>query len=164
MAEPTEIDDVRWMGEALAEARAAAARGEVPVGAIVVSGGRIIGRGGNAKEAGDPTAHAEITAIRDAARTFGDWRLEACALYSTLEPCLMCAGAIVQARIVRVVYGAADPKFGAIESQLRVFDAAWNHRPRLVGGIRADEARDLLQAFFRARRAVLDKTSSAEVG
>lgn len=147
MAEPSEIDDHHWMGEALAEARAAAAAGEVPVGAIVVHAGRVVGRGGNAKEAGDPTAHAEIAAIRDAARTLGDWRLEDCALYSTLEPCLMCAGAIVQSRLVRVVYGATDPKFGAVESQLRAFDAAWNHRPRLVGGVRADEARELLQAF-----------------
>ena len=157
-------DDHAFMAAALAEARAAAAIGEVPVGAVVVHDGRIVGRGGNGKEAGDPTAHAEMLAIRAAARALGDWRLDGCVLYSTLEPCLMCAGAVVQARVGRVVYGAADPKFGAVESRLAAFAPAWNHRPVVLGGVAAAESRELLQAFFRARRAGLDKTSAGGLG
>lgn len=158
MREPGVDEDLRWMDEALAEARAAAGRGEVPVGAVVVRDGRVVGRGSNGKEAGDPTAHAELVALRDAARQCGDWRLETATLYSTLEPCLMCAGAILQARVGRVVYGASDPKFGAVESRLRAFDLPWNHQPRLQGGVAAAAAADLLQRFFRARRAGLDKS------
>lgn len=166
MAAPTADADAdrRFMDAALDEARAAAALGEVPVGAVIVCADRIVGRGGNGKEAGDPTAHAEIQAIREAARLLGDWRLEACTLYSTLEPCLMCAGAIVQARIGRVVYGATDPKFGAVESCMQAFAPGWNHRPRVTAGVAAAESRELLQAFFRARRAGLDKTSAAGLG
>ncbi len=164
LQKPIPDEDRLFMDAALAEASKAAALGEVPVGAVVVFEGRIVGRGGNGKEAGDPTAHAEIQAIREAARVLGDWRLDSCVLYSTLEPCLMCAGAVLQARVGRVVYGATDPKFGAVESRMAAFAPAWNHRPLVQGGVAADESRELLQSFFRARRAGLDKSSAGEIG
>lgn len=150
------MDDERWMRAALAQARLAAAAGEVPVGAVIVRGDVVLGAGFNRKEAGDPTAHAEVAAIRAAAARVGDWRLEGTTLYVTLEPCLMCAGAIVQARVARVVYGAADPKFGAVVSKLEAFAPAWNHRPQVTAGVLASEAAALLVDFFRARRAGID--------
>ena len=143
------------MQEALAEARLAAAHDDVPVGAVVIDAeGRIVGRGRNRREIdGDPTAHAEVVAIRDAAATLGTWRLDGCALYVTLEPCTMCAGAIVQARIDLLVYGADDAKAGAVVS---LFDAVRDprlpHRPAVVRGVAADAAADLLRAFFAQRR------------
>ena len=142
------------MGEALALARAAEARHEVPVGAIVVRDGVVVGRGGNAPIAGsDPTAHAEIAALRDAARTLGNYRLPGCELFVTLEPCAMCAGAIFHARIARVVFGARDPKSGVCGSVLDLFaEPRLNHHARVTGGVRADECAALLSAFFAARR------------
>jgi tRNA(adenine34) deaminase len=146
--------DADWMGEALALARAAQARGEVPVGAIVVRDGVVVGRGGNAPIAhSDPTAHAEIAALRDAARALGNYRLAGCALYATLEPCAMCAGAILHARIARVVFGARDPKTGAAGSVIDLFaEPRLNHHATIVGGVREAECAALLSAFFAARR------------
>ena len=143
-----------FMGAALDLARAAADAGEVPVGAVVVQGGEIIGRGGNRPIADhDPTAHAEIAAIRDAARTLGTDRLNGCDLYVTLEPCAMCAGAIAHARIRRLYYGAPDPKGGAIAHGPRLFEQPTiHHRPEVYGGIGEEEAAALLRKFFEARR------------
>lgn len=142
------------MDAALALAREAGARGEVPVGAVVVRDGVVIGRGGNAPIAGnDPTAHAEIAALRDAARATGNYRLPGCTLYCTLEPCPMCAGAILHARIARVVYGARDPKTGAAGSVIDLFaEARLNHHAQVHGGVRGEECASLLSAFFAARR------------
>jgi tRNA(adenine34) deaminase len=146
--------DYALMGAALAEAEAAAARGEVPIGAVIARGGEIVAAAGNERErARDPTAHAETLAIRRAAEALGGWRLPETALYVTLEPCAMCAGAIVLARIPRVVYAAADPKAGACGSVLDVLgERRLNHRPEVEPGLRADEAGQLLRDFFRARR------------
>lgn len=141
------------MGKALQEARRAAERGEVPVGAVVVRRGRIIARGSNRPVAtSDPTAHAEIVALRRAAKRSANYRLPDCDLYVTVEPCAMCLGAIVQARMRRVVFGAGDPKAGAISSTMTFPFDRLNHRPEIVGGIRAGEAAALLKAFFRSRR------------
>lgn len=151
---PTD-DDARWMDEALALARAAAARGEVPVGAVVVHEGRIVGRGGNAPiAASDPTAHAEIAALREAGAALANYRLAGAALYVTLEPCAMCAGAMLHARIARVVYGARDPKTGAAGSVIDLFaEPRLNHHAVALGGVRAGECAALLSSFFAARRA-----------
>ncbi len=141
------------MATALRLARAAGRRGEVPVGAIVVSGGRIAGRGANRPiGARDPTAHAEITAIRRAARAEGNYRLTGATLYVTLEPCLMCLGAMVHARIGRLVFGARDPKVGST-SLLRKARRGLNHRFEIEGGVRAEECAAALRAFFGGRRA-----------
>jgi tRNA(adenine34) deaminase len=143
------------MREALAEARAAEARGEVPVGCVIVVGDRIVGRGHNLRETSqDPTAHAELIALREAAAALGSWRLEDATLYVTLEPCPMCAGALVNARIARVVYGADDPKAGATTTLYAIgSDARLNHRFALVPGVLAAECGALLSDFFaRIRR------------
>ena len=142
------------MGEALALAHSAGARGEVPVGAIVVCNDTIVGRGGNSPIAvSDPTAHAEITALREAGAARRNYRLVDCALYVTLEPCAMCAGAMLHARIARVVYGARDPKTGACGSVIDLFaDRRLNHHATVVGGVRAEECGMLLSDFFAARR------------
>lgn len=139
---------------ALAEARAAAAAGEVPVGAVVVHGGRVIATGRNAPIGQhDPTAHAEIAALRAAARALGNYRLDGCTLYVTLEPCAMCAGAMLHARLARVVFGAPDPRTGAAGSVLDVFgQARLNHQTVVQGGVLAEEGGQLLRAFFEARR------------
>jgi tRNA(adenine34) deaminase len=149
----------RWplpepMALALAQARLAAAEGEVPIGAVVVKEGSIIATGRNAPRARhDPTAHAEIEAIRSAARTLGNERLDGCELWVTLEPCAMCAGAIVHARIARLYYGAPDPKGGAVEHGARVFEQPQClHRPEVYPGIGEAEAAELLRGFFRERR------------
>ena len=144
----------RWMRLALDEARVAAAEDEVPVGAIVVSGGRVVGSGHNQREQlADPTAHAEMIAITQAAATLGSWRLEGCILYVTLEPCPMCTGAILQARVPAVVWVAADPKAGAVESLYRLFeDSRLNHRVEHIGHVLADECGRLLSDFFRGKR------------
>lgn len=148
------VDDA-FMDEALALAAAAAARGEVPVGALVVRDGVVLGRGGNAPIAGnDPTAHAEIAALRDAARAVGNYRLPGATLYTTLEPCPMCAGAILHARIARVVFGARDPKSGACGSVIDLFaERRLNHHAQVEHGVRADACAAVLSAFFAARRA-----------
>ena len=148
-------DDARWMGLALDEARLALAIDDVPVGAVVVGpDGAVLGRGHNAREgAGDPTAHAELLALRDAAATLGRWRLDDCTLVVTLEPCVMCAGATVLARVPRLVLGAWDPKAGACGSQWDVVrDRRMNHRVEVVGGVREDECAALLRTFFDAHR------------
>src|SRR5512147_2258931 len=145
------------MGLALAEARAAVATGDVPVGAVVVSAaGEVIGRGRNAREARqDPTAHAEVLALRAAAAALGSWRLTSTTLVVTLEPCTMCAGALVLARVARLVYGAVDPKAGAVGSLWDVVrDRRLNHRPEVLGGVRADECGAALRTFFEAFRHV----------
>ncbi len=147
-------DDARWMQEALALARDAGARGEVPVGAIVVKDGVVVGRGGNAPIAhDDPTAHAEINALRDAARRLGNYRLPGCALYVTLEPCAMCVGACLHARVSRIVYGASDPKTGACGSVIDLpAEPRLNHHASVKGGVAAAECGALLSGFFAARR------------
>jgi len=142
------------MAAALDEARYAQDLGEVPVGAVVVAGGTIIGRGHNLRETtNDPTAHAEVLALRDAARHLGTWRLDETTLYVTLEPCAMCAGALVLARVGTLVYGADDPKAGACGSVLNVVaDPRLNHRLEVVRGVRAREAAELLRSFFAGLR------------
>jgi tRNA(adenine34) deaminase len=144
----------RWMSEALVEARSAVEHDDVPIGAVVVRGDSVIGRGRNERERReDPTAHAEILALREAAATLGSWRVLDATLYVTLEPCAMCAGAIVLSRIPRVVYGCPDPKAGAAGSVLDVLaEPRLNHRPEVQAGVLADECADLLRSFFRARR------------
>jgi tRNA(adenine34) deaminase len=148
------MTDVEAMEEALALAREAAAAGEVPVGAVAVFEGRVVGRGRNAREqANDPTAHAELLAVQEAARTLGRWRLTGVTLYVTLEPCAMCAGAMVLARIDRLVFGAADPKAGAVGSlQDLSADPRLNHRFPVERGLLGERCGELLRAFFRARR------------
>ncbi len=140
---------------ALAEAQQAYDEGEVPVGAVVVHGGRVIAAAHNQREAlRDPTAHAEMVAITQAADALGSWRLLDCTLYVTLEPCPMCAGAIVQARMPTVVYGATDPKAGACHTLYQITtDARLNHQAAVIGGVLADECRALLQEFFVEQRA-----------
>lgn len=150
-------DDAVWMRLALAEAVLAGAEGEVPVGAVVVGPcGEVLGRGHNAREAGaDPTAHAEMMAMRAAARALGQWRLTGATLVVTLEPCTMCAGAAVLARVDRVVFGAHDPKAGAVGSLWDVVrDRRLNHRPEVVSGVLAAECSALLAQFFQARRGL----------
>jgi tRNA(adenine34) deaminase len=147
--------DESFMRLAIAEAERALGHDDVPVGAVVVAGGEVVAAGRNERERlGDPTAHAEIGALRDAARALGSWRLLGATLYVTLEPCAMCAGAIVLARVPRVVFGAPDPKAGAAGSVLDVLaEPRLNHRPEVAGGVLADECAALLRAFFAARRA-----------
>jgi len=144
----------RWMREALAEARRALETGDVPIGAVIVKDQEIIGRGHNCKEAWqDPTAHAEMIALREAARTLGSWRLAGTVLYVTLEPCPMCAGALVQARVDAVVFAARDPKAGAVGSVYDLVRSPWlNHRLHVTSGILEQEARALLQRFFQQKR------------
>jgi len=149
----TERDYIYFMGEALKEAREAASKGEVPVGAVVVLDGKIVGRGHNLKESlQDPTAHAEIMAIKDAAGRLGKWRLEGSSLFVTVEPCPMCFGAVIQARVGRVVYGAKDPRFGACGSVVSLNGCKFNHIPLVEGGVMEEEARDLLRSFFERLR------------
>ena len=148
------VDDRYWMGEALAEARHAGELGDVPIGAVVVRGGEILGRGHNRREAdGDPLAHAELLAIREASLQIEGWRLSGCTLYATLEPCPMCAGALVACRIDRLVYGAADPKAGFCGSLGNlVQDPRLNHRLEILAGVMAAESSALLRSFFVALR------------
>jgi tRNA(adenine34) deaminase len=150
---PPTSDD--WMREALSLARDAARLGEVPVGAVVVRDGAIVGRGANAPIGGrDPTAHAEIIALREAARALDNYRLPGCELYVTIEPCAMCVGAILHARIARVVFGARDPKTGACGSVIDLFaEPALNHHATVEGGVRADECAAIIADFFAVRRA-----------
>jgi tRNA(adenine34) deaminase len=143
-----------FMDMALEEARAAGARGEVPVGCVIVRDGAVVARAGNRTLADrDPTAHAEIIAIRQAATSLGSERLDACDLYVTLEPCAMCAGAVAFARIRRLYYGAADPKGGAVDNGVKFFaSSTCHHRPEVYGGLAEAEASALLKEFFRERR------------
>ena len=146
--------DEYFMRLALREAEQALEHDDVPVGAVLVRGGEVIGAGHNERELReDPSAHAEMIAIREGARALGSWRLLDTSLYVTLEPCAMCAGAIVLGRIPRVVYGAVDPKAGAAGSVLDILaEPRLNHRPEVAGGLLEDECAELLQAFFRSRR------------
>jgi tRNA(adenine34) deaminase len=148
------MSQAQWMETAFALAEEAAAEGEIPVGAVIVdAGGRIIGRGRNRRESGDPLGHAEIFAIREAAEAIGDWRLEGTTMYVTLEPCAMCAGALVNARVARLVFGALDPKAGFCGSLGNlVQDPRLNHRLAVEGGFMEERSRALLQRFFRELR------------
>jgi tRNA(adenine34) deaminase len=141
------------MDQALTQARAAAAAGEVPVGAVLVRDGRVLADGYNQPiRAHDPTAHAEVVALRGAAAAAGNYRLPGTTLYVTVEPCLMCVGALVNARVATLVYGAPEPKFGAVSSLLRLETLSLNHRLEVVAGVREEESRRLLVEFFRSRR------------
>jgi len=152
-------DDEHYMRLALEEARAATDRDEVPVGCVVVHEGRVIARGHNQRESlGDPTAHAEIVALRQAAAALGTWHLEGTTLYVTVEPCCMCAGALVNARVGRLVYGIGQPKSGACESLYNIpQDPRLNHRLEVRSGVLAEEARALLREFFRVRRGQVER-------
>jgi len=146
-------DDERMMRAALAEARRALASGEVPIGAVLTKDGAVLAKGFNQPiQAMDPTAHAEIVALRQAAQRLGNYRLTGTTLYVTLEPCVMCVGAIVSARVARVVYGATEPKFGAVESLLDASKLRANHRFLAVAGVLEAECRELVQEFFRSKR------------
>lgn len=149
--------DGHWMRQAIAAARDAATLGEIPVGACIVSDNRLLAATGNRTRTDiDPTAHAEIVALREAARRIGNYRLPDVVLYSTIEPCAMCAGALVQARIGRLVYGAPDLRAGAVETRFRICDTDFlNHRIAVTAGILEDECRELMKQFFRARRVNL---------
>ena len=150
------MQDHEFMGEALALAREAAADGEVPVGCVIVRDGKVVGRGRNRREKErSALAHAEIEAIDEACRTLGGWRLWDCTLYVTLEPCSMCAGAILNARIPRVVFGASDRKYGAVGSVCSLFSMEFNHHPAVESGLRAEEAAALMEDFFRELRLTL---------
>ena len=150
------MTDITYMDEALTLAREAAAEGEVPVGCVIVRGDEIVGRGRNRREKDKSAlAHAEIEAIEEACRNLGGWRLWECTLYVTLEPCAMCAGAILNARIPRVVYGASDKKYGAVHSVCTLFSMEFNHHPTVEAGIRAEESAALMEEFFRQLRVDL---------
>jgi tRNA(adenine34) deaminase len=152
--DPSQANDELFMEEALRTAQRALEAGEVPVGAIVVCDGRIIARGWNRNLTGnDPTAHAEIVALREAGIIVGNHRLEECELFATIEPCAMCAGALVHARVKRLVYGADDPKAGAVHSVMQVLNhPQLNHRMEVSGGVLAGRCSELVQSFFRKRR------------
>ncbi len=152
--------DELWMEEALREAVRAQAAGEVPVGAVVVCEGHIVGRGGNRNlQDNDPTAHAEIVALRQAGGAVGNHRLGDCEMFVTIEPCAMCAGAMVHARLKRLVYGADDPKAGAVHSVMQLLNhPALNHRMEVASGVLAARCMDLLQGFFRDKRAAKEST------
>jgi tRNA(adenine34) deaminase len=159
-------DDAAAMAYALQQAALALGHDDVPVGAVIVRDGVVVAARHNERElTGDPTAHAEILAIRDAAELMGNWRLENCTLYVTLEPCAMCAGAAVNSRVARVVYGATDPKAGAGGSLLNVLaDPRLNHRCLVESGVMADECATVLKQFFVARRNTVDRSVSADAG
>nr|WP_317412011.1 tRNA adenosine(34) deaminase TadA [uncultured Solibaculum sp.] len=145
--------DETYMNLALQEARKAQALGEVPVGAVMVRGDQVVGRGYNRREVDqDALAHAEVLAIAEACRALGSWRLDDCTLYVTLEPCPMCAGAILNARVKRVVYGASDPKAGSVGSLIHLFELPFNHRPAVTTGVLEEQCSQMLSRFFRELR------------
>jgi tRNA(adenine34) deaminase len=152
-AADTDLDE-HWMRQALNAAREAQARGEVPVGTCIVSDGKLLSVSGNRTRTDcDPTAHAEIVALRDASRIAGNYRLTGVEIYSTIEPCAMCAGALIQARVRRLIYGARDERAGAVESRFRICDTDFlNHRIEIVSGVLEDECREIMQEFFQSRR------------
>jgi tRNA(adenine34) deaminase len=162
-ADNAESDEL-FMEEALRSAQRALEAGEVPVGAVVVYDGKIVGRGGNRNLTDcDPTAHAEIVALREAGITIGNHRLEGCELFATIEPCAMCAGALVHARLKRLVYGADDPKAGAIRSVMQVLNhPSLNHRMEVHGGVLAGRCAEIAQAFFRRRREEKSSVASSQ--
>ncbi len=149
------MDDKALMSMAIEEARAALAHDDVPIGCVIARGDAVIARAHNARERdSDPTAHAEILALRTAAKAIGSWRLEGCSVYVTLEPCVMCAGAIVLSRAQRLVYGAPDPKAGAVRSLYNIADdARLNHRVDVTAGVLEEGSAELLRAYFSAKRA-----------
>jgi tRNA(adenine34) deaminase len=153
-AELRSEEDTAWMEQALEQARLAAAAGEVPVGALVIKEGKVLGLGQNRNlRENDPTAHAEIIALRQAAATLGNHRLTGCVMFSTIEPCSMCAGAMVHARIARLAYGASDPKAGAAGSVVQVINhPQLNHKMEITAGILAGKCAEILQEFFRRKR------------
>jgi tRNA(adenine34) deaminase len=159
-------NDDAWMAEALDQAREAAAAGEVPVGALIVRDGVAIAKAGNRTlRDQDPTAHAEALVIRDAAAQLGSWRLDGCSLYVTLEPCAMCAGAIVLARLDRVVFGAWDPKAGMAGSIADILrHSKLNHRPEVRAGVREEECGSLLTTFFQAKRRAAERSEADPAG
>ncbi len=165
MAHETQSDEL-WMREALREAQRAADAGEVPTGAVVVRAGAVVARGHNRNLLDDdPTAHAEVVVLRAAAAALGNHRLNGCTLFVTMEPCAMCAGALIHARISRLVFGAKDPKAGAVESVLEVINhPRLNHVMEVAGGVLAGQCGDLLQTFFRARRVKSPIDTAAEPG
>lgn len=146
--------DEKYMKVALKEAQKAALLDEVPVGAIIVQNGKIIAKAHNLREkSNDPTSHAEINAIRKASKKLNSWRLDKAAIYVTIEPCSMCAGTLLQCRIARIVYGAKDPKGGAIESSLRLFESKnINHHPEILGGVLEDECSSIISNYFKSKR------------
>lgn len=146
--------DEKYMKVALKEAQKAALLDEVPVGAIIVQNGKIIAKAHNLREkSNDPTSHAEINAIRKASKKLNSWRLDKAAIYMTIEPCSMCAGTLLQCRIARIVYGAKDPKGGAIESSLRLFESKnINHHPEILGGVLEDECSSIISNYFKSKR------------
>ena len=147
------MDNEYFMDQAIALAKEAAQQGEVPVGAVVVLGDKIVGTGRNRREKNkNALAHAEIEAINEACRTLGGWRLWQCDMYVTLEPCPMCTGAIINSRIKRLIYGASDCKAGSCESVVNLFELPYNHKPEIVSGIKKDECAELLSEFFKALR------------
>ncbi|ABZ83732.1 cytidine and deoxycytidylate deaminase zinc-binding region protein, putative [Heliomicrobium modesticaldum Ice1] len=148
------LADDKFMGLALEEGRQAYAKGEVPIGCVIVKDGEVIGRGHNLRETEkNPVAHAEVLAIQDAANRIGGWRLAGATLYVTVEPCPMCAGAIVLARIPRVVFAVMDPKGGAAGTCFNILESPWtNHRVSVISGVREGEARELMQSFFQRLR------------
>jgi len=149
------MTDLDFMALALAEAKQAGLRGEVPVGALLVKDGEVVASGSNAVIGlSDPTAHAEVLALRSAGALLQNYRLPDCELFVTLEPCAMCAAAMIHARISRVVYGASDPKTGAAGGLLNVFDTAFNHQTTVQGGVMAGECGELLRDFFKTKRAL----------
>jgi tRNA(adenine34) deaminase len=158
--------DELWMEDALREAARAAAHGEVPVGAVVVHDGTIIGRGSNRNLLdSDPTAHAEIVALREAGRTLANHRLTGCTMYITIEPCAMCAGAMIHARLDRLVYGADDAKAGAAKSVMQVLNhPRLNHQMEVTGGVLAGRCQEIVQAFFREKRAGTAEKAGGEGG
>jgi tRNA(adenine34) deaminase len=163
MTAPREIEtDAHWMREALAAADEARERGEVPVGACIVAGEAMLAAAGNRTRTDqDPTAHAEIVALREAAAKVSNYRITDAVVYSTIEPCVMCAGALIQARVSRLVYGARDERAGAVESRFRVCDTDFlNHRIEVTAGVLEEECREIMQEFFRNRRT--DQRMKAE--
>jgi tRNA(adenine34) deaminase len=162
-AAETESDE-HWISEAIRAARVAEAAGEVPVGACIVdSSGMLAIAGNRTRTDQDPTAHAEIVALREAARKIGNYRLSEAVIYSTIEPCAMCAGALIQARVKRLVYGARDEKAGAVESRFRICDTDFlNHRLEIVSGVLETECRELMQQFFKTRRLGKEGRTTSE--
>jgi len=147
-------NDEKWMRQALLLAKQAQAEGEVPVGAVVLYQGQVVGMGRNrSRMDSDPSAHAEMVALREAGKALNNYRLEGCELFATIEPCAMCAGALIHARISRLIYGADDPKAGAVHSVMQVLNhPQLNHRMEITGGVLAAECSQLLQSFFQSRR------------
>lgn len=160
-------DDLAFMREAFSLAQRAASQGEVPVGAIIVRNGQVVGQGFNQPVGShDPSAHAEICALRDAGRTLENYRLPGCTLYVTIEPCTMCLGAMIHARITRLVFGTTEPRYGAVSSGQRLLEnGVYNHELEVSSGILAEEAADLMKQFFRQRRmSAKDPASPADAG